>query len=57
MSPFPAILTQIVCASWTAAAALAAMKIPLAPIPLAFAVLALIAARPWAKAPSVRLSP
>jgi hypothetical protein len=56
MSPFAAILTQVACASWTAAAALAAMKIPLAPIPLAFGVLALVAARPRAKAPSARLS-
>ena len=46
MSPLAAILTQIVCASWTVAGALAAMKIPFAPIPLALAALALTAARP-----------
>jgi hypothetical protein len=57
MSPFAAVLTQIVCASWTVAGLLASLGLAVAPLPLALAALALIAARPPAKALRARLSP
>ena len=56
MSPFAAILTQIVCAAWTAAGALAATDVAFWPIPLALAALAAFGARPRATPLRARLS-